>query len=132
MAIPLITLSGARVVGKPKFKLTPAGMPVLQMRLAAADRRQDPDGTWHDGEEYQVTATAFKDLAENIRDSIHAGDMIICSGRLKTDQWKDQHGNTKTVDKLILNDCGPSLKLARRRHEHVVLAEARARAHDLG
>lgn len=126
MAIPLITLSGAKVAVTPRFKLTPAGMPVIQMRLVVADRRQDPDGTWHDGDEYWVTATAFKDLAEHIRDSIHAGDMIICSGRIKTDTWVDDHGTTRTVDKLILNDCGPSLKMARRRHEHVVRAEAQA------
>lgn len=115
MAVPVITLSAARVVGEPKFKVTPAGMPITQVRLVAADRRQDPDGSWRDGDEYWVTATGFKDIAEHIRDVVHDGDMVICSGRLITDQWTDQHNRAKAVDKLILNDFGLSLKPESRR-----------------
>jgi len=125
MAIPLLTVSG-RVVGKPRWKRSPAGMPILQMNLLAVDRREGPDGTWHDGDQYKVVAFAYKDLADNIRDSIHAGDMVICSGRIRTEQWTDAVGQPRVQDKFILSDCGPSLKLARRRHEHVVRAEYEA------
>lgn len=125
MAIPLICVSG-QVVGTPRWKPTPKGMPVIHLNLRATDRRQGPDGSWQDGDVYEIKATAFKDLAEHIRDSIHDGDLVIASGRIRTERWKDAIGNDRVEDKLILADCGPSLKMARRRHEHVVRREAQA------
>lgn len=125
MAIPLMSVSG-QVVGTPRWKPSSKGMPVIHLHLRATDRRQGPDGDWHDGDEYEVHAVAFKDLAEHIRDSIHAGDLVIALGRVRTERWKDALGNERAEDRLILADCGPSLKMARRRHEHVVRREAQA------
>lgn len=122
MGLPTMTVNG-KVLDTPKFKTTPGGLPVLSLKLLATNRWEDTEGVWHDGATYRTTATAFKDLAINIRDSIHKGDLVICSGRIETEEWYDAVGNPKVVDKFILNDCGPSLKMARRRHEHVVRAE---------
>lgn len=126
MGTPSLTVN-AKVLEPPKFKHTPRGLPVLKLRLLATNRWEDTDGTWHDGASFRTTATAFKDLAVNIRDSIHKGDLVICTGRIETEDWFDAVGAPKTVDKFVLNDCGPSLKMARRRHEHVVRAETEAK-----
>lgn len=125
MPIPLLTISG-QVVGTPRYKPTPQGMPVTHFRLRAMDRRQGPDGKWRDGDTYEVHATAFKDLAEKIRDTIRAGDMVICSGRLRTERWRDDDGE-QVQDKFILSDCGLSLKLAPRRPDDEVRADGKAR-----
>lgn len=125
MGVPQMTVEGT-VLEVPEFKTTPRGLPVLKLKLLATTRFEDREGVWHDGALYKTTATAFKDLALNIRTSIHKGDRVICSGRIETEEWADALGNRKSVDKFVLNDCGPSLKMARRRHEHVVRAETEA------
>jgi single-stranded DNA-binding protein len=123
MPIPLMTVI-AQVMSPPRYKPTPAGMPVIHLNLRAADRREGPDGEWHDADEYEVHATAYKGLAENIRDSIRAGDYVICAGRIRTETWD---GGSRVEDKLILSYCGPDLSHEPRRHEDVVRAETQAR-----
>lgn len=126
MGVPFMTVTG-RVMGAVVWKPTPAGLPIASIKIKAVDRYEDEEGVWQDGAEYVVIATAFKDLAVHIRESIHAGDMVIAQGRMETQTWYDAVGKLREQEKFILTDCGPSLKFARRRHEHVVRAEVEAK-----
>lgn len=125
MGVPFMTVTG-RVMGAVVWKPTPAGLPIVTIKIKAVDRYEDEEGVWQDGAEYVVIATAYKDLAIHIRESIHAGDMVIVQGRWETQSWIDRQDRRREQDMFILSDCGPSLKFARRRHEHVVRAEIEA------
>lgn len=125
MPLPLMTISGT-VMRKPRWKPTPGGLPVIHLRLLAVERRRDSDGDYHDGEQFEVEARAYKDLAENIRDSIEAGDLIVSTGRIQTETYFDALGKPKSQNVFILADLGPSLKDKPRRHEHVIRAELQA------
>lgn len=109
MPLPLVTVHGT-VVGPPRWKPTPAGLPVIHLRLLATERRQSGDGDYFDGDTYEVAAIAYKDLAENIRDTIGAGDLIVGSGRMRTVRWQDAVNKRKVRDELVLSDFGLSLK----------------------
>jgi single-stranded DNA-binding protein len=108
MPLPLVTVHGS-VMSPPRWKPTPAGLPVIHLRLLAVERRQGGDGEYFDGDQYEVAAIAYKDLAENIRDTIKAGDLIIGSGRMRTVRY-EAGGKRKVRDELVLSDFAPSLK----------------------
>lgn len=129
MPLPLITVIGY-VMDTPKWKPTPAGLPVLHLRLRAVERRRGTDGTYRDGDEYEVEAIAYKDLAENMLASIEVGDPLVCAGRMRTTRWFDARGEKKVRDEFVLAACGPDLSEKPRRHEHVVRAEAEAETHN--
>lgn len=130
MGVPFMTVTG-RVMGAVVWRPTPAGLPIVTIKIKAVDRYEDEEGVWQDGAEYVVIATAYKDLAIHINESIHAGDMVVVIGRMETQKWHDTGGRLREQDMFILTDCGPSLKFARRRHEHIVRAEIEAELREM-
>lgn len=131
MGVPFMTVTG-RVMGAVVWKPSNAGLPIASIKIKAVDRYEDEDGVWQNGAEYVVIATAYKDLAVNIRASIHAGDMVVAQGRMETQSWYDKRNDKmREQERFILTDCGPSLKFARRRHEHIVRAEIEAELREM-
>ncbi len=54
------------------------------------------DGEWGDGETTWYTVTAWRTLADNLRDSVRKGDPVIVHGRLRSETWKTEDGGTAT------------------------------------
>ena len=44
-------------------------------------------GDWVDGETTWYTVTAWRALADHVRDSVLKGDAVIVHGRLRTETW---------------------------------------------
>lgn len=123
MAVPYVTMVDARVVGDPKFKYSENGMPIVQMRLVASDRKLNRDtNQWEDGDTFWVTAKAFKALAENITESVKDRDVVTVVGRLVTNTWTDEGGAKRTAPGLVLVSCGVSLAFRARPHASDVAA----------
>jgi single-strand DNA-binding protein len=55
------------------------------------------DGEWVDGETAWYTVTAWRTLADHLRDSVRKGDPIIVHGRLRTETWEPEQGGSTTT-----------------------------------
>lgn len=110
MSLPVLN-GTARVVSGPDLRFSPSGTAVAKMRLVFSERRKDPNtGEWTDGDKLWVNAVAFKQLAENLAESITGKPELVVSGRLKTEEWTDKEGNKRSDVSLLLDSVGPSLR----------------------
>jgi single-strand DNA-binding protein len=74
---------------------TPKGTSVATLRVAATPRLRK-GGDWADGETTWYTVTAWRTLADNVRDSVRKGDAVIVHGRLRTETWVPDKGDPVT------------------------------------
>lgn len=108
MALPFV--SGiARLVDDPELRFTTSGAPVANFRLAFNARRLNAQTQqWEDGDTFWVSAVAWKNLAENICETLQRGMEVTVSGDLKTETWeKDGQKHSKPV--LTVRAIGPNL-----------------------
>ncbi|SKC47853.1 single-stranded DNA-binding protein [Okibacterium fritillariae] len=84
----MITATG--IVGTiPRFLHTTEGLAIASFRLASTQRRYDrAAAAWVDGETNWYTVSAYRQLAENLAESLTKGDRVIVTGRLKVRQWQ--------------------------------------------
>lgn len=103
-----------RLTGDPELRFTGSGMAVATVNLAFNSRRKNQQtGEWEDGDVFFVRATAFKQLAENVAETLTRGMEVQVTGRLKTEQWNDKHtGDKRTATSLLLDAIGPNLAYA--------------------
>lgn len=112
MGAPVITLEG-RVVGDPAFKYLDDGRALCRLRMVCVDRRRQGD-QWVDGEEFWVTVSVFRTLAERTYEAIRDRDQIIVVGKLTTSEWVDDDGRKMSAAKVVAANLGPSLLFASR------------------
>jgi single-strand DNA-binding protein len=74
----------------------PQGVSVANLRVATTPRLKR-EGRWVDGETTWYSVTAWRQLADNVRDSIRKGDAVIVHGRLRTDTWERADGQKSTT-----------------------------------
>ena len=79
----VITLVG-NLVDDPELRFTPSGAAVASFRIASTPRTYDKQsGDWKDGETLFLTCSAWRQLGENVAESLQKGARIIVQGRLK-------------------------------------------------
>jgi single-strand DNA-binding protein len=66
--------------------------------LVACRPRVKRNGSWEDGETTWYSVTAWRTLAENVRDSVHRGDAVIVHGRLRTRVWSKGPGEPEHTE----------------------------------
>lgn len=95
MPLPRITLEG-RVVADPELRFGQSGTAICRMRLVAGDRKKnDHTGEWEDGDSLWMDVTCFKQLAENVVESVVKGDLVIVTGKIRTEEWQDRDSGAK-------------------------------------
>src|SRR4029079_5343976 len=83
-----ITITG-NVATEPEHKLTPGGVSITTFRIASGQRRYDRQtGGWVDGPTNWYSVSTFRSLADHAYDSLHKGDRVILTGRLKVREWE--------------------------------------------
>lgn len=93
---PQITVVG-NVAGPPRFRTTPAGIPVADFRVAATPRRKDrATEAWGDGETIWFGVTAWRTLADHCAASLKKGDRVVVTGRLTTRSWEVEGGERRS------------------------------------
>ena len=63
------------------------------------------EGDWFDGETTWYSVTAWRTLADHLRDSVRKGDPVIVHGRLRSETWQPPEGPatvTLHVDALLV------------------------------
>jgi single-strand DNA-binding protein len=106
-----LTLVG-NLVDDPELRFTPAGQPVANFRIANTQRYKDSTGTWVDGDSLFLTCNVWRQVAENVSESLSKGMRVIVTGRLKQRSYETKEGEKRTVYELEVDELGPSLKNA--------------------
>jgi single-strand DNA-binding protein len=90
-----VTFEG-RLAANPDLTITQNGKNIVEFTVAVNERRQ-VDGRSEDGDTTWHRVKAFKQLGENIVESLTQGDLVIVHGTTTTDTWTDK-------DKLLISD----------------------------
>lgn len=82
-----ITITG-NVATDPEFKRTPAGVGITTFRVASGQRRYDrATSAWVDAGTNWYSVSAFRGLADHAYTSLHKGDRVLLTGRLRLREW---------------------------------------------
>jgi single-strand DNA-binding protein len=104
-----ITIVG-NLVNDPELRFTNSGQPVAQFRVASTPRiRDNATGEWKDGDSLFLTCNVWRQMAENVAESLQRGMRVIVSGRLRQRNYETQQGEKRTVYEIEVDDVGPSL-----------------------
>ena len=107
-----ITVVG-NVVAAPELRFTSTGAAVATFRVASTPRRYDSQsGQWVDGEALFLTCNVWRQVAENIAETLTKGMRVIVTGRLRSRSYDTQNGDRRTVMELEVDEVGPSLRYA--------------------
>jgi single-strand DNA-binding protein len=111
---------------------TAKGVNVATVRVAATPRIKK-DGEWVDGETTWYSVTAWRTLADHLRDSLRKGDPVIVHGRLRTETWAPEGQPATTslhVDALLVgHDLTRGITHFIKRSERVTAEEEAADEH---
>ena len=79
-----ITVIG-NLTDDPELRFTPSGAAVAKFRIASTPRILDKaSGEWKDGEPLFLSCTVWRQVAENVAESLQRGSRVIVSGRLRS------------------------------------------------
>jgi single-strand DNA-binding protein len=95
-----ITIIG-NVATQPELKHTAGGVAITTFRVASGQRRFDrATGAWIDNGTNWYSVSAFRGLGENTHRSIHKGDRVVVTGRLRLRSWDTgvKSGTTAEID----------------------------------
>ena len=107
-----ITVVG-NIVADPELRFTRAGQPVATFRIASTPRLRDAaSGEWKDGDSLFLTCNVWRQMAENVAESLQRGMRVVVSGRLRQRNYETNEGEKRTVYEVEVDDVGPSLKNA--------------------
>jgi single-strand DNA-binding protein len=96
----------------PELRFTTSGDAVCGFTIAYNSRYMDrTTNEWKDGEPLFMRCTAWRDLAENIAESLKLGTRAVASGVLKQRSY-EKDGINRTVIEMTVDEIGPSLRYA--------------------
>src|SRR2546423_15723772 len=107
-----VTLVG-NLTDDPELRFTAQGAAVANFRIAVSKRIRDPQtNEWKDGDTSFFRVNVWRQLAENVAESLARGTRVIVTGTLKMRQWETQEGEKRSVVEVEASEVGPSLKWA--------------------
>jgi single-strand DNA-binding protein len=100
-------LNRVQIIGRlgrdPEMRYTPKGAPVARFSVAV-------DHTWSNAEGQRQTETdwfsieVWNKLAEICQKYLRKGRLVYIEGRLHTDRWQDEKGETQYLTKVIAHE----------------------------
>ena len=108
-----VTIVG-NLADDPELRYTQGGVAVVSVRVGSTPRTFNRNtSTWDDGETVWVRCTAWRDLAENVAQSLTKGTRVIVTGRLKAPSaYQTAQGEARASLELDIDEIGPSLRYA--------------------
>jgi single-strand DNA-binding protein len=105
-----ITIVG-NITRDPELRYTPSGQANVRLGVAVNRRWQDRgSGEWNEATSF-FDVIAWRELAENVNESLKKGARVIVTGRLEQRTW-EQEGNKRSVVEIIADEIAPSLRWA--------------------
>lgn len=112
-----VTIVG-NVTRDPELRYLTSGTALAQFGVAVNRRYRRADGE-------QVEETSFfdvvcwRELADNVSESLSKGDRVIVYGRLEQRTWETQEGDKRSKIEIIADEVAPSLRWATARVEKI-------------
>jgi single-strand DNA-binding protein len=108
----VITVVG-NLTDDPELRFTPSGAAVANFTVASTPRTMNRQTQqWEDGDTLFMRCSAWRQLAENLAESLNRGNRVVVTGRLKQRSYETREGEKRTVVELDVDEIGPSLKYA--------------------
>lgn len=113
MGLPTVVIEG-NLGADPEMRFTPSGAAVANFRVGTSERRKNQQTQeWEDGDTCWLSVVCWRDLAENVADTLHKGDKVIVTGRLYEETYTPQGTDQpRTVMKVKADTVAPSLRSA--------------------
>ncbi|MDK1019458.1 MAG: single-stranded DNA-binding protein [Actinomycetota bacterium] len=105
-----VTVVG-NLTADPELRFTASGVAMTNISIAVSRRYQDRNNEWQEDTSF-FRGTCWRDLAENVSESLTKGARVIISGRLKQRTWETNEGEKRSVVELEIQEIGPSLRWA--------------------
>ncbi len=97
----------------PELRFTQSGAAVVSFTVASTPRIFDrQSGEWKDGDALFMRCNAWRQVAENVSESLFRGNRVLVTGRLKQRSFENKEGERRTVVELEVEEIGPSLRYA--------------------
>ena len=108
----VITVVG-NVTADPELRFTANGAAVANFTVASTPRTFDRQTSeWRDGETLFLRCSAWRNMAENVAETLSRGTRIVVQGRLRSRTFDTKEGERRTVFELDVDEVGPSLRYA--------------------
>ena len=109
----VITVIG-NLTADPELRWTQSGVAVADFTVASTPRTYDRNaGEWRDGDTLFMRCSVWRDVAENVAESLRKGMRVIVFGRLTQRSYETQQGDRRTIVEMQVDEVGPSLRRAR-------------------
>lgn len=96
----------------PELRFTQGGAAVANFTVASNRRYTDRSGQQQEETTF-MRVNCWRDMAENVAESLHKGDRAIVIGRIRVRSYEDQQGVTKWITEIEADEVAPSLRWAR-------------------
>ena len=107
-----ITVVG-NLTADPELRFTQSGAAVASFTVASTPRTFDrQSGEWKDGEALFLRCNVWRQVAENVAESLTRGSRVLVTGRLRQRSFETKEGEKRTVMELEVDEIGPSLRYA--------------------
>jgi single-strand DNA-binding protein len=108
----IITVVG-NLTGDPELRFTPSGAAVANFTIASTPRTFDRQtNEWKDSDTLFLRCSAWREMAENVAESLTKGTRVIAQGRLVQRSYETREGEKRTVVELQVDEVGPSMRYA--------------------
>ena len=104
-----VTLIG-NLVEDPELRFTPSGVAMTKVRFAV-NKRYQSQGEWQEETSF-FGGTCWRDMGENVAESLTKGSRVIVVGELQQRSWETQDGDKRSIVEVDIKEIGPSLRWA--------------------
>ena len=106
-----VTLVG-NVTRDPEMRYTAGGAANATFGLAVNRRWQNrTTQEWEERTSF-FNVVCWREMAENVCESIGKGARVVVSGRLEQRSWETENGEKRSVVEVVADEIGPSLRWA--------------------
>lgn len=106
-----VTLVG-NLTRDPELRYTPSGAAQATFGIAVNRRWQNRENQQWEEKTSFFNVTCWRDLAQNVSESLEKGSRVLVSGRLEQRSWETQDGERRSVVEVVADEVGPSLRWA--------------------
>lgn len=96
----------------PELRFIPSGAAVANFGLAVNRRWRNQQSNEWEEEVAFFDIVCWRDLAENVSESLIKGTRVMVSGRLQQRSWEADNGDKRSKVEVLADEVGPSLRWA--------------------
>ena len=82
---------------------------VANFRVGSTPRIRRRNGDWVDGPTSWFSVSCWRSLADHVRDSVRKGEPVLVHGRLRTDVWEREDGQSSVTHVVEASFVGHDL-----------------------